>query len=707
MIPDLQESLNQLQEFLRGCDRRIMILVEGDAQWTLETVQNALSGLAADPVLWFSERAPEGAWTLPASRLNHELGREANHAVFDIYSGFNPDALAVISGNIRGGGCLWVLCPPLSLWQSTPDPYVHKIAVEPWGVSEVKNTFLARVAWLLQQYPDKARLQQSDGLHVPDLPDYEVQPRRPDDLGCLTQCQRSAVDAVLHVMTGHRKRPLVIEADRGRGKSVAMGLAVAQLQRDNKRILITAPRPENAETTLRFACTEDTQAKTVEFYAPDRLLNDLPAADLLLVDEAAAIAPELLKRMLANYSRTVMATTVNGYEGTGRGFSTRFQAYLDQHYPGWVKQSLAEPVRWQAQDWLEELQQQLLLLKPHSMEDAADYSSQLLKFEEFGYQCDVESESRLNQIFELLVSAHYRTRPSDLRSLLDGSNIRLFVLMHLEQVVAVAMVAREGDLVGELAEQILQGKRRPHGQVLPQSLAVHMGQAQALAMRHWRVVRIAVQPEQQGAGLGTKLLDCLRQQAGDEGIDGIGSLFSGTSGVLRFWQKNDFTALRIGYQRESTTGAYSVLIYRGINSAGQTLEKDALNRIQEDLPLQLTHTHSQLAPDLVLTLCHKMDATIFSYERDQSALQQFLAGYTPYENVVAGLWRIIWSCHMQGSPWNDLPELERHLVVMKVLQNQSWEACISILALTGKKQARAVLRQAIARWTRHSSLLNG
>lgn len=707
MTPDWQERIRQLLVFLRQSDRRVMVLVEGDAQWPLDSVQELLSNLATESVLWFSERAPVGSWTLPANRLNHELGREAEHGVFDCFSGFNPDALAVISGNIRGGGCLWVLCPPLDLWQTSLDPYAYKIAVEPWGVSKVKNTFVQRAAWLLQQYPGKVRWQQNAGLHIPEFPELEVQARQPDDLGCLTQSQRSAVEAVLHVMSGHRKRPLVIEADRGRGKSVAMGLAISLLQRQNKRIVITAPRPENAETTLRFACRSDQHSSTVEFFAPDRLLNELPKADLLLVDEAAAIAPELLKRMLSNYSRAVMATTVNGYEGTGRGFSIRFQAHLDKSYPGWVKQTLLEPVRWQAQDWLEDLQQRLLLLNPLGTENVAEPEDRPLQFEEFVYQCNAESERRLNQIFELLIAAHYRTRPTDLRSMLDGSNVRLFVLLQQDLVIAVAMVAREGDLRGELADQILQGKRRPHGQVLPQTLAVHLGQAQALAMGHWRVVRIAVQPELQGAGLGTRLLDCLHQQASEEGMDGIGSVFSGTAEVLRFWQQNDFTALRVGYKRESTTGAYSLLIYRGISNAGRSLEHDASQRFNQDFPLQLTHTHNQLAPDLVLTLCQNIGLTVRGYERDQVALRQFLAGYTPYENVAPGLWRMLWSETMQNLPWGELPEAQCKLAVMKVLQNQSWEACISTLGLTGNKQARQLLRQAIAHWTQHPSLLNG
>ncbi|HAU13571.1 MAG TPA: hypothetical protein DCS92_07685 [Gammaproteobacteria bacterium] len=706
-----QGQLQQLTNKLVHSDRRLLVLVEGDADWALETVQVALAGLGAESVLWYSTRSPAGAWTLPADRYNHELGREAQQGVFDAYSGFNPDALAALCGNIRGGGCVWVLCPPLDEWPRFADPFARKIAVEPWGVARVRNRFTTRAAWILRQYPYRAHLYQrsgtcAPGLSVPQLPDLPVQQRRVDDAGCVTDCQRTAMELILKVIQGHRKRPLVIEVDRGRGKSVALGLAVARLAEAGKRIVITAPRVENAETLLRFARPHPDRPFNAEFYAPDRLLQVLPKADLLMVDEAAAIAPHLLKRILSHYSRAVMATTVNGYEGTGRGFSVRFHQHLNQQFPDWVRHEMRQPVRWQEQDWLEGLLQKLLLLKPQGADNIDPGGHPSLQFGEFTYQCDDHAEAQLNQLFELLMSAHYRTRPSDLRSMLDGGNVRLFTLRDAHQVYAVAMVACEGELGGNLAEHITEGKRRPHGQVLPQSLAVHLGQAQALGMCHWRIVRIAVQPQLQGTGLGSELLAHLLRQARAEGADGIGSLFSGSAAVLQFWHKNEYACIRVGYQREATTGAHSLLVYQGLSDGGQAMVQAALTGFHEDLPIQLMLTHQQLPASLVLQLCARhhstVPATLPNHERDQQALQRFLAGYTPYENAAAAVWRSLWSLPISGLAWDQLPESERKLVIMKVLQNHPWPHCISTLQLTGIKQARKLLRQALARgfhWT--------
>lgn len=699
--------------------QRAPMFIEGEVDWTLDAAKEVLAlfseGLAdepaADSVLWFSERAPEGSWQLPADKINHELGREAEYAVFDLFSGFHPDALAAMSGSIRAGGLLLVLCPPLSLWEQFEDPLASRIAVEPWGSGGVKKRFTARAAWLLEAFPHKIRLTQ--GADLADIPPAEpARPlsREPDDWGCITPGQRQAVEAVLHVVSGHRRRPLVLEADRGRGKSAAMGIAVASLISQGKQVVVTAPRPENVDTFMRYAKAANAQGEVLRFFAPDHLLEVKPEADLLVVDEAAAIAPELLKAMLQQYKRVVLATTVNGYEGTGRGFAIRFQHYLETCFPGWVKCTLQEPIRWNPGDWLETCLNSLLLLNPGQADTTSGPSLHPMRFGEFIYQCNPLAERRLQEVFELLIAAHYRTRPSDLRTLLDGGNVRLFTLAEGADLKAVAMVAREGELCGGLAADILAGSRRPHGQILPQTLAVHLGQDEALGLSHWRVVRIAVQPEAQGNGLGSELLAKLSEHAQAEGMDAIGSLFSGNQPVLNFWEKNQYSTLRVGYTRESTTGAYSLLVLKGLSAAGIEVAQRARRTFCEDFPLSLLDAHRCLPPELVLAIISDPDFLLptngrlptrpVPLERDQRNLDKYVAGYTPYENVAPSIWRMLWT-----RPWDIGRQVAdvgpgRGLLVMKGLQNRPWEECIARLGLSGKKQARNILRQSISEWMR-------
>ncbi|MCP5014888.1 MAG: tRNA(Met) cytidine acetyltransferase [Ketobacter sp.] len=709
---EIRQQLAAIFAEMARAGQRMPVLVEGDEGWTLQAAQAVLSIFGSSSVLWYSERAPKGSWQLPANKVNHELGREAEAAVFDLYSGFAPDAMAAIAGAIKVGGVLLILGPPLESWAHFQDALASRIAVEPWGVSMVKRDFIQRAAWILDAFPHKIRLCQEGPWEGIDINAPTKESASEDDWGCITACQRRAVEAVMHVVSGHRKRPLVLEADRGRGKSAAMGLAVARLMAQGKSIVVTAPRPDCVETLIKFAeRTTNQVGGALQYFAPDHLLQTQPSADLLLVDEAAAIAPELLKAMLRTYSRVAFATTVNGYEGTGRGFAIRFQRHLDVHYPGWSKCSLTQPVRWLPGDWLEGCLNKLLLLKPAQQRSQSDQADPV-EFDEFCFRCDDRSEHQLNSVFELLVSAHYRTRPSDLRTLLDGSNIRLFVLRQNQSIKAVAMVAQEGQLSGDLAESILAGKRRPHGQVLSQTLAVHLGQDVALAQHHWRIVRIAVQPDEQRQGLGTSLVQHLIERAEKEGVDNIGSLFSGDHQVLRFWQKMGFSVLRVGYTRESTTGSYSLLVAKGCSEHGELVIDASSQRFREDFPLTLKNIHSQLPVDLVWQILSGSFMSIAMtgmnyYERDQRSLEQYVTGSTPYENVAAGLWRLVWYSYSRAESVERLDERARTIIVMKVLQNSTWEDCVARLNLAGKKQAHSELRQSIQQWMQLSGQLSG
>ena len=76
----------------------------------------------------------------------------------------------------------------------------------------------------------------------------------------------------------------------------------------------------------------------------------------------------------------------------------------------------------------------------------------------------------LNQIFSLLVNAHYQTKPSDLAALLNDDQLNYYCYAtkhsaskHKPKVLGVALVNHEGGFDQTLCEQIYQGKRRPHG----------------------------------------------------------------------------------------------------------------------------------------------------------------------------------------------------------------------------------------------------
>lgn len=78
--------------------------------------------------------------------------------------------------------------------------------------------------------------------------------------------------------------------------------------------------------------------------APDALLASTLEADWLVVDEAAAIPGPLLEKLAARFPRVLLTTTVQGYEGTGRGFLLKFCT----RFSDLQRYSLSTPVRWAA-----------------------------------------------------------------------------------------------------------------------------------------------------------------------------------------------------------------------------------------------------------------------------------------------------------------------------------------------------------------------
>lgn len=678
---------------------RLPVLLMGTQQWGIEQCEKWVLEHNSGAILWCSNSAPKGAWVLAEDRVNHELGRESDAVIFDLYSGCNVDALASVVGTIRCGGCLILICPAKVEWSDFSDPYNSKLAVEPRGIDSVKNLFLLRMLAIVESSKHTAILSQNSKSILPDMTDLlpanvDATKGYTDDMGCKTQQQRQAVELALKQVRARCNRPLVIEADRGRGKSAAIGIALNQRITTGTKVAVTAPRPQAVETLMEFAGQRGELNELLSYFSPDHLLQTKPQADLLVVDEAAAIAPNLLAEMISHYPRTILSTTVQGYEGTGRGFELRFKPHLDQFSPGWKHFYLDEPIRWNKGDWLEALINKVLLFEPEpKVDDSVKPNTEALEFHEFHYSLSLmdSSEEQLSAIFNMLVSAHYRTRPNDLRTLLDAANIRTFRLMWQGNLLAVAMVAEEGQLQQPLAEAILRGERRPKGQNLPQTIAVHCHQPQVLEMKLWRVVRIAVAPEYQSQGIGSYLLQALQQQASDEGVDLIGSLFSATSQVLRFWHLNQYCTIRAGYTAESTTGCYTNVVVKGLSQLGVTVEQNAQNFFGHDFPLALIDTHRKLQWDVVMGILGAANIQQDVLETDAYLLEGYINGSKVYENVAPSLWR--WLYSIDHSHFSRLSNLQLQLLVFKVLQAREWSMVIESLHLTGKKQAHSLLRQ--------------
>lgn len=665
--------------------------------------------------LWVAPEAPPGladGERLAPGRARTRLGGEQDLLVVDAVSegaGFDPDAFGALAGTLRAGGLLVLMTPPD--WGARPDADYARLAEHPFLPERLTARYLARLARLLGDAPEVIRWPAGGMPSLPPLPPPESQaqaagPVNDDRVApdCLTADQ---AEAVARLMGQRRRRPLVITADRGRGKSAALGIACARLLAAGEReVLVTAPRPSAVESLferLVALCPEGQRLGTqfclaerrVCFVAPDELtrrarLGEVGGAGArLLVDEAAAIPAALLGEWLGAFPRIAFATTLHGYEGSGRGFAVRFLPRLTREAPGWQGVHLGEPIRWAADDPLERLINRLLLL---DAEPVAAPPKVEAVWQPVMPAALAEDESLLRSLFGLLVQAHYRTTPSDLRRLLDGPGAGIGALMAGRSTLGVVLTGDEGGFDAELAERVARGERRPRGHLMAQSLAAHAGSREALTAKLRRVVRIAVAEPQRRAGLGRRLIEAEAERSGREGIDLLGSSFGAEPGLLAFWRSLGFVTLRLGLTRETATGEHAVMVARPLTERGEALVAGLAARFQRALPGLLAFELCELDADVAAALLaegagpapgadDRRDAEDVAFAQREPALAR------------PALQALVRHALARGVPAGDASLC---LLVAWGFQGASAERLAARLGVSGRREVTTRLRQATA-----------
>jgi tRNA(Met) cytidine acetyltransferase len=703
----LLELARRLQHIATEGFHRYLLVLAGSRDWGRTTAEALLADLSCDQPLWVGESVPADIPHLMNTQASALLGAETGVLVYDSFSGFDADAFGALTGTLRGGGLLILLTPSLSKWSGFADPEHARMAVAGCPSSQVTGRFLGRLAKQISSDPSVICIEQ--GGEIPAPPDLKpvFHPSKPADSECRTSDQMQAVEAVVHVVTGHRRRPVVLISDRGRGKSAALGIAAARLLRLGRRsILVTAPRQRSTTTLFEQASRLLPEAQTskgslhlgesrLSYSAPDHLLRHPQPADLLLVDEAAAIPTPMLEGLLDHYPRIAFATTIHGYEGTGRGFALRFRRVLDQRFPQWREIRLETPIRWAPDDPLERWLFRALALDaapaPDDLISAA--RSDLCSCETLERDDLAEDEQDLTDLFGLLVLAHYRTTPFDLRQLLDGPNLNLFVLRYQGRIVATALVATEGGFDPATAHAIWAGYRRPRGHLLAQALAAHVGLESGACLRGARIMRIAVHPALQRRGLGSRLVEEIRQHTRASGLDYLGTSFGATPELLGFWRGNRLQPLRIGLRRGASSGAQSVILLHPFTQAGEQLFHSARERFHRQLPRLLADPLNSLDAGLACALLAHPPPGLSPplTAQDWLDLIGFAFAQRGYETSLPPIETLI----LRALANSTLEANQAELLAMKVLQNQSWQACSEKFNLTGRAEVEAELREII------------
>ena len=477
---------------------------------------------------------------------------------------------------------------------------------------------------------------------------------------CKTVDQAKAIMCLIDIISEkNNKNTVSLTSGRGRGKSSSMGLAVASaIIYGYSNIIITAPSPENLKTFFEFlikglnelnyvehkdyVIQEGTgefkgsivniqinknHKQTIRYILPTDILI-FQMAELLIIDEAAAIPLNIVKRIMPD-CLTFMASTIQGYEGTGRSLSIKLIDDLrnKQTVSGSriLKEiSLSQAIRYADNDPVEFWLNKLLLLDATNAESFEDSMEDPSKLELYLVNRDTlfsyhkGSEAFLKKIMSLFVSSHYKNTPNDLQLLSDAPAHKIFVLCKsidkqrkskgLPDVYCAIQVCEEGGISKDV---ILTNNKRglkPSGDLIPWTISDHYQDQEFAHMTSIRIVRIACHPDCQRMGYGTKALQLLSQyyevkfikididednEENEENDNNekkekegkkklkpllskledvkppfiyyLGTSFGLTNNLFNFWNKNGYKPLYIAMNSNTITGEHSCIMIKPLN----------------------------------------------------------------------------------------------------------------------------------------------
>ncbi|VAW46276.1 tRNA cytosine(34) acetyltransferase [hydrothermal vent metagenome] len=711
-------SLSQLRTQLKQQQHRALVILSGSYLWQSSVINNLWAD--CESILWIGEiektlqKAIKATIkTIEHTRISELLGQETDSVVIDVQTGLNANTLGIASGMIRAGGLLILFTPDVDIWTTLANPDNQRFLNSPYRIKDASPYFTQH---LMQQWQADSK---TPAIWLHELNDDTntsfILPKAmqttlnkktknfPPPLP--TEDQVQAIQTIDSVAFGHRKRPLVLSADRGRGKTSVLGLsAIHCLMEGKSHIVLTASRLE--QTKIAFIQADQAlstlqatqpiiitlqqagciafelggQSKRLEFIAPDRLIIEATTADVLMVDEAAHLPTPMLTELLMQHHRMVFATTLHGYEGSGRGFELRFKETLNQLTPEWKSFHLNTPIRWAKHDPLEvAINHALFLDVPEHPTQSLDYTSMNVlvdsnvELTEIPVASFLTDTQQFYNLFRLLVQAHYQTSPNDLQLLLSAPNLKIIVAKQNEQLIGAVLCIEEG--------KIMPTTKRVHGHLVPQLLVKHYAMSDFLMLNSWRIMRIAVHPQVQREGVGKQLLNYVNHLAIQHRIDYLSSSFGAHKTLLPFWFQQNYLPVHVGIKRDKSSGSHNMVVTKALTPMAQ----QALASIQRAFQTQFPHLLMESLPYFSATMILEVLKTFrfkISPPYLEEAVNYFRFGQRAYESVSGLLWE--WSIR-NGHVLALAPDNIQAIWCDKVLKKQSWSMVAQQHKLAGRK----------------------
>lgn len=638
------ERLQQIARSMADTGIRRMLVIAGDPGWSSRQVAT-LSGQLPGDWLWIGA-APELPLHCAPSALRTLLGREFLHAVFDARNGLDAEALAAVAGTLKAGSWLVLLAPDWASWPRRPDADSCRWSDQPQAIATPH--FIHHLQRCVLSDGESFLWRQHQPLSLPSFA-ARAGWQRAD--GAPQREQAEILAELLAMAPG----VAVVTAPRGRGKSALAGMLLRQLP---GKAIVTAPGRAATDVLARYA------GDKFNFMAPDALLAlpEVEEAGWLIIDEAAAIPAPQLRKLIARFPRSLLTTTVQGYEGTGRGFLLKFCVGIGSL----TQYSLTAPIRWAQDDPLETLIGNILAFDEADISTVSEGDVALRAVE----QRDGEL---IKQMYRLLSGAHYRTSPLDWRRMLDAPGQHFFAALSHAEAIAASWLVEEGGLDENLSRAVWAGFRRPRGNLVAQSLAAHGGSPLAATQRGLRVTRIAVHPLRQRQQIGQQTI-AMAKEAARGRVDYLSVSFGFTDELWAFWESCGFRLVRIGSHREASSGCYTAMALLPLGEEGEALTRHEEQRLARDCRWLQPWIDTRLPVTPSITTKLNSD--------DWLELAGFAFAHRPLEACLGSLNRLLLT--------TDLP---LHALRGRIQHRTAVETLCERLRLSGRKALLSTMRQ--------------
>jgi len=656
------------------------------------------------------------------------MGATYDLAILDLINNLEPNDLGKLVGVVRGGGILVFLTPPLDQWENVVTRFQELLLTHKYGVESLRRIFIKRFIKKLMEHDgimiynvDRGELIKAPKVfkevekfeqRTIVIPERTRFPKRIYELA-LTQDQVNVLRILEELYTKLEKGErlsIVITADRGRGKSCAVGIGIAALAhklrraKGRVRIIVTAPSETNVQSLFQLAVkTLKTLKYNVNIEERDGMITGVStkgieisyltplesirrSADVITVDEAAGLQVPMLYAIHRRFSKAVFSSTIHGYEGAGRGFSVRFLGLLKSDpNTAVIEYEMEEPIRYANDDPIERWLFDTLLLdaEPASLNNEDLKLVDEMKVEYYVPELKeffLERDEELRQFVGIYVMAHYRNNSNDLGMMMDAPHHTVRALrLPTGKIVTSIELAEEGDIPREMAIELAKGAWIA-GNIIPDRYIKHYRILEFGKLVGWRIVRIATHPSVMRRGLGSYALKKIEEEASRRGYDWVGAGFGVNRELLRFWLKNEYVPIHISPDRNPVSGEYTVIVVKPLNEIARKYTIRANKEFRIKLINSLHEPYHDLDVHVArMLLTSVSNAAIEGYKPNLTDVQvgrvvSYAWGQMTVENCMDVVTELAKTYFYRAA--NDRPklsEIEELILITKVLQAKSWK----------------------------------